>query len=368
MDSEAEMLWLARPLKNRFTVTINEVGQRFGIYQSGDWEFLTNMFYGSLTAVVTMYDHGKSINLRSREGYAQRMLFVDIQRALIVGSIEITAKGGFLMTDGKNQRMNDDWPILLRQQTVAIISVPERVSLTAFDILGGKSYELRYNGQRMKHWSFPFHLRNPKKNHDDFSDEDESNSVTSMASKKESENKEEAAKPMITSEQSTAEMAPILQNATKSHDEIEAAKEDTSKKGSVVGGKGTLARSDGSETPKTTTRTELKAAMEQVAKTKVEMVSVDNVTEKKETKPVSDDSNMNAASGRNIPDNRSVVSAKSMASASGTKQKEPEPDLYWFKPGDEIPPGAHRTTVGRYFVHLKGYCPFCMGEEVRDEE
>lgn len=163
------MLWLAKPLKNRFTVRINDEGQRFGIFMNNEWDFPTiDSHYGSLTGAVCMFNRGTVINLRSQEGFAQRMVFVDIERAKVVGSIKITGKGGLILTDGKNENLNAEWPILLRTQTIAIIGIPKKATFRLFDLMtADESFDMWYDANKKERWWFPHHLRNARKNHDE---------------------------------------------------------------------------------------------------------------------------------------------------------------------------------------------------------
>lgn len=96
-----------------------------------------------------------------------------------------------MVTDGKANELNEDWSVLLKSQTVAIIGVPRSIRLKVFDLLGNSVYTSRYGTDQkcqQNQW-FPHVLRNPVENHDEVKgtvkrnrDEfNETRSVVSMA-------------------------------------------------------------------------------------------------------------------------------------------------------------------------------------------
>lgn len=132
---------------------------------TGQWtsEFMLAV---SPTAVVKLDKQGRTLDLRSRPGHSQRMLFFDADDGRSVGIIEVNASGAFLVRKGAERAtVSSNWPALWTTQTVALVRIKCPMEIVVTDRLNGQSGTIAYESRRSA-WHVPAVFWERSRNYD----------------------------------------------------------------------------------------------------------------------------------------------------------------------------------------------------------
>lgn len=141
------MLWLAHSTRHRFTLQVRTSERTLQVWDASQGRWNGNyLIAGSSTAIVHLDQDGRLFDLRSRNGYSQRVIFFDATRGHSVGSIEVNASGAFMIRKGVEGAFVDrNWPALWTTQTVAIVRIRAPIEIYALDRLGGGGGTVTYD-------------------------------------------------------------------------------------------------------------------------------------------------------------------------------------------------------------------------------
>lgn len=119
--------FLAVPVKLRFTLKFE--GDRPQLqYHLAGWKERDQEIMVSPAALVKIDRQSQRMQLFSRIGYAQRVIIVNRRNDYVIGTVEITAQGSLMLTDGKKMKTGANWQTLYTTQTVAVIGIEEVLS------------------------------------------------------------------------------------------------------------------------------------------------------------------------------------------------------------------------------------------------
>lgn len=139
------MLWLAQPTKHRCTIEARKKKLNFWDATKGRWttDFVLAV---SPTAAVKLDSGGQKLDLRSKPGHSQRIVFFDEKDGHSVGTIEVNAAGAFMIRKGVDRaKVNTDWPAFWLSQVVAVIQLQKPIELVVTDRIGGGSGTIVYD-------------------------------------------------------------------------------------------------------------------------------------------------------------------------------------------------------------------------------
>lgn len=139
------MLWLAQPTRRRFTLHVRHGDPPLQVWNSssGTWDGDTFAAV-SPTALVHLYQSGRYLDFRSRNGYSQRVLFFDASDGRSIGTIEVNASGAFMVRKGvEGATVTSKWPALWTAQAAAIVRVHAPVEICVTDRQGEKKAPFR---------------------------------------------------------------------------------------------------------------------------------------------------------------------------------------------------------------------------------
>lgn len=346
------LLWMARPTKPRVKIYMVTENRIFSLF-TGEWVDADDMVLNSVTAVVKAAANGRSITLYSRTGYAQRILFINRSNGNVIGTIEITAQGAIISTDGKGKNIMNEWPVLWKTQTVTIIGVTGSCSIRLRDMISLNEGVFRFV-EPAKAWEIPVEFLDQTRAHDIPGYRRQSNQrsawhehmmrTTQSNVLERSENESEVASVANQSignddwDQATERASTVSpQNlrerlvavvASTSHD---SPTEDHGESSTVQ------SSSDKSEATNESEKTE----------TVVETTNVEAAVDEGEVK-----SEIGASIQQGGPSPAVNVNT---ATVNHIRR------IQWLNPDGDIPAYAHYTEQGRPYVHLEGWCEQCMG-------
>lgn len=158
-----DTLWMAVPVKQRFTLTFESHRPQLYYHLAG-WKQRDKEIMVSPTAVVKIDRHGQRVQLLSRNAYAQRIMIVNRKSEQVIGTVEITAQGSMMMTDGKKMKTDACWQTLYTTQTVAVIGIEGAGTFCIVDEQATNEYRVPYDGVQ-RQWNMS-HMAIDKVTHD----------------------------------------------------------------------------------------------------------------------------------------------------------------------------------------------------------
>lgn len=164
-------MWRLQPNKKRFELTSNTP---LAVRSDNTWLPPMVTVWNSPTAVLKFSGGATQADFYSQKGYSQRILFADVKTDKIIGTIEISATGSFMVKCGTNNAtVNKKWPALWHSQTAGIIGLARSTSITVRDCLSNMTGQIKWtNGNR--YWYIPMEMRASSVAHDVESDESNS--------------------------------------------------------------------------------------------------------------------------------------------------------------------------------------------------
>lgn len=157
---ESPSVWYGRAVKPRATLEVIGSEMPFKRWECDQRRWITdNGLVNSLTAIVKIENNGRLLRLWSQPGYSQKIIIVDGHSYRPVGTVEITATGGFYMTSGLGCNVKTDtWPLLWHTQAVTMLSITSGMIIRVMDLQSFVRDDFLYRKNDYR-WHVPEHWR-----------------------------------------------------------------------------------------------------------------------------------------------------------------------------------------------------------------